>query len=86
MKKSLVILTLAATGLAACTTGSYQTDRQLQCAGGMLGGAAVGGILGNQVGGGKGKQAATAVGAGAGALAGTQAGACQEVGAPNIMR
>ena len=50
---------------------TYQ-GRQLSCAGGVFGGAAAGGILGNQVGGGSGKDIATAVGAGLGALAGTQ--------------
>ena len=47
------------------------------CAGQVFGGAAIGGLLGNQVGSGKGKTAATAIGAGAGAAVGTQVGACQ---------
>ena len=54
-----------------------QTNRELQCAGGVLGGAAVGGLLGNQIGGGTGKRVATAVGAGAGAAVGTQNPACK---------
>jgi outer membrane lipoprotein SlyB len=75
MKYALMLLVLAAT--AAGCTGNPQTNRELQCAGGVLGGAAVGGLLGNQIGGGTGKQIATAVGAGAGAAVGTQAPACR---------
>ena len=61
---------------AGCTANP-QTNRELQCAGGVLGGAALGGLLGNQIGGGTGKQIATAVGAGAGAAVGTQNPACK---------
>ena len=75
MKKALVLVVLAV-ATAGCT-GNPQTNRDLQCAGGVLGGAAVGGLLGNQIGGGTGKQIATAVGAGAGAAVGTQAPACR---------
>jgi outer membrane lipoprotein SlyB len=75
MKRVVVLLAFAA--LAAGCTQNPQTNRELQCAGGVLGGAAIGGILGNQVGGGTGKQVATAVGAGAGAAAGTQMPACR---------
>lgn len=72
------LLIIAALGLAvAGCTQNPQTNRELKCAGGVLGGAAVGGILGNQVGGGSGKSLATALGAGAGAAAGTQIDACQ---------
>jgi outer membrane lipoprotein SlyB len=76
MKTGLV---LAALALAFATSGCSdpQQQRQAQCAGGVLGGAAIGGILGNQIGGGTGKQIATAVGAGAGAAAGTQLPACK---------
>ncbi len=71
-------LLLAALALAAAgCTQNPQTNQELKCAGGVLGGAAVGGLLGNQIGGGSGKQIATAVGAGAGAAAGTQMSACQ---------
>lgn len=74
MRQALI---LAAFGLAMAGCTNPQTTREVQCAGGVLGGAAVGGILGNQVGGGTGKQIATAVGAGAGAAAGTQLPACR---------
>jgi outer membrane lipoprotein SlyB len=76
MKTGLILLALTAAAVAGCTADP-QTNRELQCAGGVLGGAAVGGILGNQIGGGTGRQIATAVGAGAGAAAGTQLPACR---------
>jgi outer membrane lipoprotein SlyB len=77
MNKTLALVAvLAMAGVAGCTNNP-QTNRELQCAGGVLGGAAVGGLLGNQIGGGSGKQIATAVGAGAGAAVGTQAPACR---------
>ena len=79
MKKNTLVIAMAfaaATGLAACTNDP-QTNRDIDCAGGVLGGAAVGGLLGNQIGGGSGRAVATAVGAGAGAAVGTQRAACQ---------
>jgi outer membrane lipoprotein SlyB len=76
MKRVLILCALTALAAAGCT-GNPQTNRDLQCAGGVLGGAAVGGLLGNQIGGGTGKQIATAVGAGAGAAVGTQNPACR---------
>ncbi|HRO12425.1 glycine zipper 2TM domain-containing protein [Amaricoccus sp.] len=76
MRATLVLLALAAFAAAGCTQNP-QTNRELQCAGGVLGGAAVGGLLGNQIGGGSGKQIATAVGAGTGAAIGTQNPACK---------
>lgn len=75
MKNALILVALALAA-AGCTTNP-QTNKELQCAGGVLGGAAVGGILGNQVGGGTGKRVATAVGAGTGAAVGTQLPACK---------
>lgn len=76
MKKTSALIALAAFALAGCTNDP-ETNREIECAGGILGGAAVGGLLGNQVGSGKGRQAATAVGAGAGAAVGTQLPGCQ---------
>jgi outer membrane lipoprotein SlyB len=76
MKTGVILLALAALAATGCTSNP-QTNRELQCAGGVLGGAAVGGLLGNQIGGGTGKRIATAVGAGAGAAAGTQLPACK---------
>jgi hypothetical protein len=65
MSKGLAFAVLAAVALAGSgCTQNPQTNRELQCAGGVLGGAALGGLLGNQVGGGSGKKAATAAGAG----------------------
>jgi outer membrane lipoprotein SlyB len=76
MKRVLILIALTGFAAAGCTSNP-QTNRELQCAGGVLGGAAVGGLLGNQIGGGTGKQIATAVGAGAGAAVGTQNPACK---------
>jgi outer membrane lipoprotein SlyB len=76
MKTGLIVLAVAALAASGCTTDP-QTQRELQCAGGVLGGAAVGGLLGNQIGGGSGRQLATAAGAGLGAAAGTQLPACR---------
>lgn len=77
MNKVLLAISLAAVTVAAGCTSNPNTNRELQCAGGVLGGAALGGLLGNQIGGGTGNQIATAVGAGAGAAVGTQANACK---------
>ena len=77
MKKGLVLLALAAAARPRAALSNPQTNQELKCAGGVLGGAAVGGLLGNQIGGGTGKQVATAVGAGAGAAVGTQNPACK---------
>jgi uncharacterized protein YcfJ len=77
MKTAYLLLALAAMAGASACTNNPQTNKELQCAGGVLGGAAIGGLLGNQIGGGTGKQVATAVGAGAGAAVGTQAQACK---------
>jgi uncharacterized protein YcfJ len=78
MSKGLAFAVLAAVALAGSgCTNNPQTNRELQCAGGVLGGAALGGLIGNQIGGGSGKQLATAAGAGLGAAAGTQTQACK---------
>jgi outer membrane lipoprotein SlyB len=76
MKTGFILLAAAALAATGCT-GDPQLNRELQCAGGVLGGAAVGGLLGNQIGGGTGRQLATAAGAGIGAGVGTQLPACQ---------
>jgi uncharacterized protein YcfJ len=76
MKQGLIILAFAVSAIAGCTSNP-QTNREIQCAGGVVGGAALGGLIGNQIGGGTGKDLATAAGAGLGAAAGTQAPACQ---------
>ena len=77
MKTAYLLLALAAMAGASACTNNPQTNKELQCAGGVLGGAALGGLIGNQFGAGKGKSAMTAVGAGAGAAAGTQTNACK---------
>jgi uncharacterized protein YcfJ len=72
MIRSMALVAVASLAVAGCAG-----NREIQCAGQVFGGAAIGGLLGNQVGSGKGKTAATAIGAGAGAAVGTQVGACQ---------
>ncbi|MBB5223523.1 uncharacterized protein YcfJ [Amaricoccus macauensis] len=74
--KPLLMIAALALAVTGCTQNP-QTNRDIQCAGGVIGGAAVGGLLGNQIGGGSGKRLATAAGAGVGAAAGTQLSACQ---------
>lgn len=63
--------------LAACGAPTTATQAQVQhdarCAAGILGGAAVGGIVGNRFGGGSGQTLATAAGAGLGMYAGQSA-------------
>lgn len=76
-KKVILVAALGAVVALAGCTSNPQTNRELQCAGGIVGGGLVGGILGNQVGKGHGNQIATAVGAGAGAAVGTQNPACK---------
>lgn len=76
MKTGAIVLAAAAVLAAGCTSNP-QTNREIECAAGVFGGAAVGGLLGNQVGKGTGRQVATAAGAGVGAAAGTQAPACR---------
>jgi uncharacterized protein YcfJ len=76
MKHGLIFLALATVAIAGCTSNP-QTNEEIKCAGGVLGGAAIGGLIGNQIGGGTGKDLATAAGAGLGAAAGTQSAACQ---------
>ncbi len=78
MKFKLLLISALALSTGACT-GNPQTNNEIACAGGILGGAAVGGLLGNQLGKGKGKSAMTAVGAGAGAAVGTQTGGCKNI-------
>jgi uncharacterized protein YcfJ len=72
VRTKVILLAAALTGVSACSTGNAQTDHELACAGGMLGGAVLGGLVGNQFGGGSGQAAMTAVGAGAGAFAGNR--------------
>ena len=76
MRTGLILLSAATLAATGCTSDP-QLNRELQCAGGVLGGAAVGGLLGNQIGGGTRKRVATEVGAGAGAAVGTQNPACK---------
>ncbi|CUH41991.1 glycine zipper 2TM domain-containing protein [Ruegeria atlantica] len=60
--------------LTACGAPTTPTQAQIQhdarCAAGILGGAALGGVVGNRIGDGTGKTLATAAGAGLGMYAG----------------
>lgn len=77
-KRSFLSLGLAATLLsAACTPASTpyeqaQRDHEIACMTGTVGGALIGGVIGNQFGDGTGRNIMTGVGAGGGALAGRQ--------------
>ena len=52
---------------------TQETLQNVNTAVGTVGGAVVGGLLGNQIGGGRGQTAATVIGAGGGAFVGNQA-------------
>ncbi len=76
MRLKLLTLFLGSVGaLAACgpaPTPQQQAARQheIACLSGTLGGALIGGVIGNQFGGGSGKTILTAAGAAAGGLSG----------------
>lgn len=77
-----IALIAAALGLAACASSSpygYQTvsAQDVNCGAGVLGGAVLGGLAGNQIGGGKGQDVATAAGATIGGLLGATRRECQ---------
>ncbi len=77
MRNTVILLALGVALATAGCSSNPQTNKELKCAGGVVGGAALGGLIGNQIGGGSGKQLATAAGAGLGAAAGTQTNACK---------
>ncbi len=68
-------LLAAAAILQACATGG-PTERQVECVGAGLVGAAVGGLAGNQLGGGTGNTILTAGGAAAGSVVASNAAGC----------
>lgn len=76
MRLKLITLILGGAGaLAACgpaPTAQQQAARQheIACLSGTIGGALIGGVIGNQFGGGSGKTILTAAGAAAGGLSG----------------
>jgi uncharacterized protein YcfJ len=61
--------------LQACAT-THEEQRQVGCIGATVTGAALGGVLGHQLGGGFGKDILTAGGAVAGGIAGNNAAGC----------
>lgn len=76
MKRTLIVLSafglaaLQACGPAATPEQQRQREHEISCLSGTIGGALIGGAIGNQFGGGAGKSILTAAGAGAGAVAG----------------
>jgi outer membrane lipoprotein SlyB len=76
-----IALTVAALGLTACATtapsGGTLTAADVNCGAGVLGGALLGGIAGNQIGKGQGQSLATAAGATVGGLFGATRPECQ---------
>jgi uncharacterized protein YcfJ len=77
-----IALTVAAVGLAACATtspygGGTISAQDVNCGAGVLGGAVLGGLAGNQIGKGQGQDLATAAGATIGGLMGATRPQCQ---------
>jgi outer membrane lipoprotein SlyB len=71
---------VAALGLTACATapvGGTVSARDVNCGAGVLGGALIGGVAGNQIGKGQGQDLATAAGATIGGLLGATRPECQ---------
>ena len=75
MSMSVFAAVTALVALSACEPMNAN-QAQANCAVGTVGGAALGGLLGNQFGGGTGKTALTIAGVAAGGLVGSQA-ACR---------
>jgi len=77
-KTSFVIVLLGLGLLAACQAPSgsrgQSSNSEFNCIAGTVGGAVVGGLLGNSIGGGRGRTATTAVGIGAGGYLGNRMG------------
>jgi len=80
MRKATVIIALVSLGaLAACQApsgshGSQSGTSEFDCIAGTVGGALIGGLLGNTIGGGRGRTVATAAGIGAGGYLGNSMG------------
>jgi uncharacterized protein YcfJ len=75
-----IALMLAALGLTACATTPYGgtiSAQDVNCGAGVLGGAVLGGLAGNQIGKGQGQDLATAAGATVGGLIGATRPQCQ---------
>lgn len=70
MRFSFVVAAAALVALSACEPVNMR-QAEANCAVGTVGGAALGGVLGSQIGGGSGKTLATVLGAAAGGLAGS---------------
>jgi outer membrane lipoprotein SlyB len=66
------ILTLQACAPAATPQQQAQRQHEIACMSGTIGGALIGGAIGNQFGGGSGRDILTAGGAAAGAISGSR--------------
>ncbi|MFK7879194.1 hypothetical protein [Roseobacter sp.] len=76
MKKSGIIVTLAAMGLLQACATSPDQQKQVGCVGAGVAGALAGAAIGNQLGGGSGNDILTAGGAVAGGVAANNAAGC----------
>lgn len=80
MRKAAVIIALVSLGtLTACqapsnSQGARSNMSEFDCIAGTVGGAVIGGLLGNTIGGGRGRTVATAAGIGAGGYVGNRMG------------
>ena len=76
-----IALTVAALSLTGCTTtapyGGEISAQNVNCGAGVLGGAVLGGLAGNQIGKGQGQDLATAAAATVGGLLGATRPVCQ---------
>lgn len=76
MKKTGIVMTLAAMGLLQACATTPQQQRQVGCVGAGVAGALAGAAVGNQLGGGSGNDILTAGGAVAGGVAANNAAGC----------
>jgi uncharacterized protein YcfJ len=78
-----IAVTAATLGLAGCAgtmPGGTMSAQDVNCGAGVLGGAVLGGLAGNQIGKGQGQDLATAAGATVGGLIGATRPECQQRG------
>ncbi len=76
MKKISIVAVFAAMGLLQACDTTPAEEHQLTCAGATIGGAVLGGVVGNQFGSGSGQDIMTAGGAVAGGIAANNASGC----------
>ncbi|MCV3272441.1 hypothetical protein [Roseobacter sinensis] len=76
MKKSGIVVAVAATALLTACANTPQQQREVGCVGAGVAGALAGAAVGSQLGGGTGRDILMAGGAVAGGLAGNNAAGC----------